>query len=225
MQFTVLACTTTGRREVTTALASFFGDESSRRSPRFDVLAIPTRLLVALDCHKIFALPNHSPPPPASADRNPWIIAPLFFVTYRSGNYHNRLLSLSYRPESMLRLYYRAPHHPQEPLLFRGTVRENLDPSGEHPDAALWAALRSCSLVGPVEGGDSGGTGTASTTSGVVEQALRFMGGSDGDGGGGVFGLETALEGYGGNLSAGENLLSCRVLCCSGWHFLEESLG
>ncbi|CAM9901295.1 unnamed protein product, partial [Sphacelaria rigidula] len=39
----------------------------------------------------------------------------------------------------------------QEPLLFRGTVRENLDPSGTHSDAALWAALRSCNLAGPVD--------------------------------------------------------------------------
>ncbi|CAN0512557.1 unnamed protein product, partial [Ectocarpus sp. 8 AP-2014] len=35
----------------------------------------------------------------------------------------------------------------QEPLLFAGTVRENLDPSGEHSDTALWQALRSSRLA------------------------------------------------------------------------------
>ncbi|XP_049748623.1 ATP-binding cassette sub-family C member 10 isoform X1 [Elephas maximus indicus] len=35
---------------------------------------------------------------------------------------------------------------PQEPFLFSGTVRENLDPQGLHEDRALWQALEQCYL-------------------------------------------------------------------------------
>ncbi|XP_029417476.1 multidrug resistance-associated protein 7 isoform X2 [Nannospalax galili] len=35
---------------------------------------------------------------------------------------------------------------PQEPFLFSGTVRENLDPQGLHEDRALWQALDQCHL-------------------------------------------------------------------------------
>ena len=36
---------------------------------------------------------------------------------------------------------------PQDPTLFRGTVRSNLDPFNEHTDLALWTALRRTGLV------------------------------------------------------------------------------
>ncbi|KAI1377370.1 ATP-binding cassette transporter protein YOR1-like protein [Hypoxylon crocopeplum] len=36
---------------------------------------------------------------------------------------------------------------PQDPTLFRGTVRSNLDPFGEHADLDLWHALRKADLV------------------------------------------------------------------------------
>lgn len=36
---------------------------------------------------------------------------------------------------------------PQDPTLFRGTVRSNLDPFGEHTDLELWSALRQADLV------------------------------------------------------------------------------
>lgn len=38
---------------------------------------------------------------------------------------------------------------PQDPTLFRGTVRSNLDPFGEHTDLELWGALRQADLVSP----------------------------------------------------------------------------
>mgnify|MGYP002622399680 CR=1 FL=1 len=38
---------------------------------------------------------------------------------------------------------------PQDPTLFRGTVRSNLDPFGEHSDVELWEALRQADLVSP----------------------------------------------------------------------------
>lgn len=37
---------------------------------------------------------------------------------------------------------------PQEPFLFSGTVRENLDPRGLYEDRALWQALEQCHLSG-----------------------------------------------------------------------------
>jgi ABC-type multidrug transport system fused ATPase/permease subunit len=37
---------------------------------------------------------------------------------------------------------------PQDPTLFRGTIRSNLDPFQEHSDLELWAALRKADLVG-----------------------------------------------------------------------------
>jgi ABC-type multidrug transport system fused ATPase/permease subunit len=36
---------------------------------------------------------------------------------------------------------------PQDPTLFRGTVRSNLDPFGEHSDEELWGVLRQANLV------------------------------------------------------------------------------
>ena len=39
---------------------------------------------------------------------------------------------------------------PQDPTLFRGTIRSNLDPFHEHTDMELWAALRKADLVGEV---------------------------------------------------------------------------
>ncbi|KAK4241442.1 P-loop containing nucleoside triphosphate hydrolase protein [Achaetomium macrosporum] len=41
---------------------------------------------------------------------------------------------------------------PQDPTLFRGTVRSNLDPFGEHNDLELWSALRQAGLV-PADAG------------------------------------------------------------------------
>ncbi|KAG8415950.1 ATP-binding cassette transporter yor1 [Metarhizium acridum] len=38
---------------------------------------------------------------------------------------------------------------PQDPTLFRGTVRSNLDPFSEHADLALWSALRQAHLIPP----------------------------------------------------------------------------
>lgn len=37
---------------------------------------------------------------------------------------------------------------PQDPTLFRGTIRSNLDPFNEHTDLELWSALRQADLVG-----------------------------------------------------------------------------
>lgn len=38
---------------------------------------------------------------------------------------------------------------PQDPVLFQGTIRKNLDPFGVHTDLQLWDALKRSGLVGP----------------------------------------------------------------------------
>ncbi|CAG8763090.1 6111_t:CDS:2, partial [Dentiscutata heterogama] len=37
---------------------------------------------------------------------------------------------------------------PQDPVLFDGTIRSNLDPFNEHSDLTLWNALRRAHLIG-----------------------------------------------------------------------------
>lgn len=49
---------------------------------------------------------------------------------------------------------------PQEPFIFSGSVRDNVDPRGLHSDAQLWHALEKCQLGGTLRalGGDLGMT-------------------------------------------------------------------
>lgn len=48
---------------------------------------------------------------------------------------------------------------PQDPYLFQGTLRSNLDPLSEYRDLELWGALKKCQLREMVEG--LGGLGAA----------------------------------------------------------------
>ena len=41
---------------------------------------------------------------------------------------------------------------PQDPFLFLGSIRENLDPRGRYSDADLWLVLGKCHLRPAVEG-------------------------------------------------------------------------
>lgn len=72
---------------------------------------------------------------------------------------------------------------PQEALLFRGTLRSNLDPFDQFPDSVLWDALRRSWLVERTAGVEGGSV-----------QASRFT-------------LDTAIEDEGSNLSVGERSL------------------
>ncbi|KAF9149045.1 hypothetical protein BG015_009183 [Linnemannia schmuckeri] len=60
---------------------------------------------------------------------------------------------------------------PQDPVLFIGTIRTNLDPFNEHDDAALWATLRRVHLIGE-DGADSNSFGNLDSE--VMENGSNF---------------------------------------------------
>jgi ATP-binding cassette, subfamily C (CFTR/MRP), member 1 len=69
---------------------------------------------------------------------------------------------------------------PQDPTLFRGTIRSNLDPFNEHSDLELWAALRKADLIGEEQEASNGldahgkNTGRIHLDSIVEEEGLNF---------------------------------------------------
>jgi ATP-binding cassette subfamily C (CFTR/MRP) protein 1 len=73
---------------------------------------------------------------------------------------------------------------PQDPLLFSGTIRSNLDPFNLYDDARLWDALRRSYLVGDGISADAE----------KAEPARRFT-------------LDSVVESEGANLSQGERSL------------------
>jgi len=81
---------------------------------------------------------------------------------------------------------------PQDPLLFSGTIRSNLDPFGQYDDAMLWDALKRAHLV--EDNGDIGGTDESSPTAESDAVVRRFT-------------LDTIIEEEGANLSVGQRSL------------------
>ncbi|KAK7032834.1 oligomycin resistance ATP-dependent permease YOR1 [Favolaschia claudopus] len=79
---------------------------------------------------------------------------------------------------------------PQDPLLFSGTLRSNLDPFNLHDDATLWDALRRSYLVEPVKPQGSIDEGP----SGVNTPMNKFT-------------LDSVIEDEGQNLSVGQRSL------------------
>lgn len=70
---------------------------------------------------------------------------------------------------------------PQDPTLFRGTIRTNLDPFNQHSDLELWSALRKADLVGEQDqldgshtAGDSEKSSRLTLESTVEEEGLNF---------------------------------------------------
>ncbi|KAH0556252.1 hypothetical protein GP486_005824 [Trichoglossum hirsutum] len=63
---------------------------------------------------------------------------------------------------------------PQDPTLFRGTVRSNIDPFGEHTDLELWSALRQSYLVADDAYPDDKPTGRIHLDAAVEEEGLNF---------------------------------------------------
>ncbi|PPQ64144.1 hypothetical protein CVT24_008774 [Panaeolus cyanescens] len=88
---------------------------------------------------------------------------------------------------------------PQDPLLFSGTLRSNLDPFNLHNDATLWDALKRSHLIAPTKpesliSGTDDGEGATSGGSGTHTPVNRFT-------------LDTTIEDEGGNLSVGQRSL------------------
>ena len=59
---------------------------------------------------------------------------------------------------------------PQDPTLFRGTIRSNLDPFSQHTDTELWSALRQADLVGQDAKMEDGAATSRIHLDGVVEE-------------------------------------------------------
>ncbi|KAI4143311.1 MAG: hypothetical protein L6R39_004621 [Caloplaca ligustica] len=63
---------------------------------------------------------------------------------------------------------------PQDPTLFRGTIRSNLDPFNEHTDLELWSALRQSDLIDPEANLDDKSHGRIHLDGVVEEEGLNF---------------------------------------------------
>ncbi|OAT11924.1 ATPase [Blastomyces gilchristii SLH14081] len=82
---------------------------------------------------------------------------------------------------------------PQDPALFHGTIRSNLDPFNEHSDLELWSALRKADLVGQETPSDSSVDQTSSSpTAKQPQQRIN---------------LDTVVEEEGLNFSLGQRQL------------------
>ncbi|OBT52767.1 hypothetical protein VE04_05838 [Pseudogymnoascus sp. 24MN13] len=63
---------------------------------------------------------------------------------------------------------------PQDPTLFKGTIRSNLDPFNEHTDLELWSALRQSDLVSADASLDDKAPGRIHLDGVVEEEGLNF---------------------------------------------------
>ncbi|KAF9973901.1 hypothetical protein BGZ73_002829 [Actinomortierella ambigua] len=70
---------------------------------------------------------------------------------------------------------------PQDPMLFKGTIRSNLDPFGNHEDAELWETLRRVHLIGPATAGPASSnqdTAVSSSANSLRDEAGASAAGS-----------------------------------------------
>lgn len=92
---------------------------------------------------------------------------------------------------------------PQDPTLFRGTVRSNLDPFGEHTDLELWSALRQADLVQDDQATTTTATPSASGNALVIADAPAANNGNSNN----RIGLDSIVEEDGLNFSLGQRQL------------------
>jgi ABC-type multidrug transport system fused ATPase/permease subunit len=88
---------------------------------------------------------------------------------------------------------------PQDPTLFKGTVRSNLDPFNEHNDLELWDALRQAHLVGEQPKGENESDTAAAVAEATAEKSTQTQGSR--------IQLDSVVEEEGLNFSLGQRQL------------------
>ena len=91
-----------------------------------------------------------------------------------------------------------TPVIPQDPLLFSGTMRSNLDPFGQYDDAMLWDALKRAHLL------DDGSKEKSNRPSTDLSTDLAARATPTEEPTTGRFNLDTFIEEEGANLSLGQ---------------------
>ncbi|KAK9465458.1 hypothetical protein V1512DRAFT_210824 [Lipomyces arxii] len=89
---------------------------------------------------------------------------------------------------------------PQDPTLFTGTIRSNLDPFGTYSDNQIYTALRHVHLIDEIPGEDAEGSSSGISRTDMEQEAYDMN----------VFyRLDSAVTEGGGNLSQGQRQLMC----------------
>ncbi|KAJ2805169.1 hypothetical protein H4S07_004078, partial [Coemansia furcata] len=92
---------------------------------------------------------------------------------------------------------------PQDPVLFNGTIRFNLDPFSDYPDELLWDALKRSHLVSESSDVSASSSGTASPAEAAIEESVDIAGRMSG-----IFkSLDAEIKENGQNLSLGQRQL------------------